>query len=374
MVTVKVGNLLKSNAQTLVNTVNTVGVMGKGIALAFKKQYPEMYADYVARCQRGEVRLGRPYLYRLPSGRAVLNFPTKEHWRAVSRLDAIVDGLEYLKAHQKEWGIKSLAVPPLGCGNGQLDWDVIGPTLHRHLKDLDIPVELYAPHGTPTEQLQLSFFDEAPAAPRGPEIDHRIVRVESGWVALVEAINRITQDRFHWPVGRTRMQKIAYFLEAAGVPVGLQHERGSYGPYAAALKSVVGRLQNNGLLAEERLGRMIAVQVGPTYEDARRAYGDELTGWDGAIDRVVDLFARLRTDQTEVAATVHFSAVELAGALGRRPTEAEVLAAVMQWKARRQPPFEPADVAGAIRNLGILGWVDLSITPDLIDEDELLAI
>src|SRR6266516_3463365 len=123
LVKVMSGDLLASKAQTLVNTVNCVGIMGKGIALAFKRRYPEMFKDYVRRCERGEVQLGRPYVYRADDHQ-ILNFPTKQHWRAVSRLEDIIAGLEYLEAHYREWGLTSIAVPPLGCGNGQLEWEV----------------------------------------------------------------------------------------------------------------------------------------------------------------------------------------------------------------------------------------------------------
>src|SRR5438128_10256127 len=149
MVTVKIGNLFDSNAQTLVNTVNCVGVMGKGVALEFKERFPEMYEDYVARCKAGDVRLGCPYLYRTLVPPWVLNFPTKDHWRSESRLEDIEKGLRYLLDQHRSWGITSLAVPPLGCGHGQLEWRVVGPTLYRYLKRMDIPVELYAPFGTP---------------------------------------------------------------------------------------------------------------------------------------------------------------------------------------------------------------------------------
>ena len=148
MITVRVGNLFDSNAQTLVNTVNCVGIMGKGIALEFKKRFPEMNRDYEERCKAGKVKLGRPYLFTDLVGPWVLNFPTKDHWRSVSRVQDVIEGLEYLKQHYREWGIRSLAMPPLGCGQGQLEWRVVGPTLYRHLSELDIPVELFAPHGT----------------------------------------------------------------------------------------------------------------------------------------------------------------------------------------------------------------------------------
>src|SRR4051794_20469037 len=132
-VQVLVGDLFSSRAQTLVNTVNCVGVMGKGVALGFKQRYPEMYREYVKKCARGEVMLGRPYLWSPIIPPWVLNFPTKDHWRSESSLEAIVGGLAYLKDRYREWGISSLAVPPLGAGLGGLEWRVVGPTLYQHL-------------------------------------------------------------------------------------------------------------------------------------------------------------------------------------------------------------------------------------------------
>src|SRR5262245_59727085 len=155
MTQILVGDLFESGAQTLVNTVNCVGVMGKGVALAFRKRFPEMYADYVARCEVGQVRLGEPYLYRRDELPWILNFPTKGHWRAVSRLADIVAGLEYLEQHYRAWRITSLAVPALGCGQGGVEWRVVGPVLVHYLDRLDIPLKLYAPQGTPRAELQL---------------------------------------------------------------------------------------------------------------------------------------------------------------------------------------------------------------------------
>ncbi len=171
---VLIGDLFQSKAQTLVNAVNCVGAMGKGIALEFKKRFPKMFKDYERRCANKEVALGRPYVYR-PSrliqnqqdqyslfpeenpdcDKWILNFPTKDHWRSVSTLDSIVDGVQFLLAHYKEWGIQSLAMPSLGCGEGQLEWRVIGPMLYRYLSQMDIQVELYAPYNTPHEELQM---------------------------------------------------------------------------------------------------------------------------------------------------------------------------------------------------------------------------
>src|SRR4051812_42607886 len=149
MLGILTGDIFESGAQTLVNTVNCVGVMGAGVALQFKKRFPDMYADYLARCERHAVRLGEPYLFQRQSPPWILNFPTKGHWRSTSRLSDIEAGLSYLAEHYRAWGITSLAVPPLGCGQGGLEWRVVGPVLARHLDQLDIPVTLYAPLGTP---------------------------------------------------------------------------------------------------------------------------------------------------------------------------------------------------------------------------------
>jgi len=142
---VRKGDLFDDDAQTLVNAVNTAGVMGKGIALGFRRRFPEMYADYRRRCRDGQVRLGQPYLWRGTAGPWVVNFPTKAHWRSVSRLDVVEDGLEFLATHVEEWAVTSLAVPALGTGQGGLDWAAVRPVLVRYLDPLDIPVVLYSP-------------------------------------------------------------------------------------------------------------------------------------------------------------------------------------------------------------------------------------
>lgn len=108
-----IGDILESKAQTLVNTVNCVGVMGKGIALEFKNRFPDMYQDYLERCQRHEIRPGIPYLYRTRIPPQIINFPTKEHWKSVSKINDIERGLDYLLEHYRGWSVTSLAIPPL---------------------------------------------------------------------------------------------------------------------------------------------------------------------------------------------------------------------------------------------------------------------
>lgn len=375
MVKVQIGDLFESEAQTLVNTVNCVGVMGKGIALEFKKRFPEMFEDYVGRCRRHEVKLGHPYLYKTLVPPWVLNFPTKDHWRSVAKLETIVQGLDYLLQNYRALGITSLAVPPLGCGEGQLEWRIIGPTLYRTLSQMDIPVELYAPYGTPHEELQPGFLSEALRAVVSQQAMPDSKWVQPGWVSLVEILRRLEEQPYHWPVGRTIFQKIAYVATEEGLPTNLQYQYGSYGPFAPEFKGLVTRLVNNGLIREERLGRMLAVKVGPTFADAYEAYEKDLERWDSTIERVVDLFMRMNTHQAEMVATVLFAARVLERGKSDQSTERQVLGEVMRWKQRRKPPLDEKEVAWAIRNLAALGWLEVKASRDLpLPEEEMIYV
>jgi O-acetyl-ADP-ribose deacetylase (regulator of RNase III) len=372
-VTVKIGDLFTSRAQTLVNTVNCVGVMGKGIALGFKQRFPKMFDDYEARCRGKQVRLGEPYLYKGDRLPWILNFPTKDHWRGLSRISDIARGLEFLAAHYKQWGITSLAVPPLGCGNGQLDWMVVGPTLFRYLSKLEVPVELYAPDKTPKEQMTLSFLQGADPTHSETSRDREPLRVDAWAVAIVAVLSRIGREQFRRPIGRTAFQKIAYFLSEAGIPTGLVYERGSYGPYSAQLKSVLSRLINNGLVVEtERNGKLFEVQPGPTYRDAREHFKEQLREWVPMVEKVADLLLRFpTTSDLEIGATALFVAKRIAGEKGGRPTEREIFDAIMAWKAKRRPPVDPDHVALTVRQLGVMGWLDASPTRELPVRDPL---
>lgn len=143
MIIYKSGDLLKSETQTHVNTVNCVGAMGKGIALQFKKAYPEMFKVYKKTCNNGMLRPGMLQLWKGDKV-WVLNFPTKDHWRNRSELSYIEEGLQKFVASYKAKGIQSIAFPKLGCNNGGLDWErQVKGLMEHYLKDLDILVEIY---------------------------------------------------------------------------------------------------------------------------------------------------------------------------------------------------------------------------------------
>lgn len=360
------GDLFESKAQTLVNTVNCVGVMGKGIALQFKKRFPDMFEDYVRRCDASEVRLGEPYLWKALVPPLILNFPTKDHWRSVAKLSDIVAGLDHLAANYREWGIESLAVPPLGCGEGQLDWSIVGPTLYRGLGELDIDVELYAPFTATDAELSPEFLGGAVEL----KDTSSPVRIEAAAVALAVILRMVEREPYHWPVGRIAFQKLAYFATVAGIPTRLEYRRGSYGPFSEGVKKLQTKLVNNGLITERRSGRMFEVHTGATYTDAVEHHRDQLEAWRPAIERVADLLLRTDTKQAEVLATAHYAAASLMRKPDTLLTEQNVVDEALQWKVRRKPPLEETDVAEAVRTLNVLGWVSAAPSEQLSREPD----
>jgi O-acetyl-ADP-ribose deacetylase (regulator of RNase III) len=140
------GDIFDSKAQVIVNSVNCEGVMGKGLALAFKERYPAMFAVYQQDCKAGKLRIGRPTLYKA-STPWILNFPTKDHWRPPSKLEYLEKGLEYLVAYYQKAGIQSIAFPKLGAQNGKLSWDDVGPLMAKYLSQLNIDVYIYIAEG-----------------------------------------------------------------------------------------------------------------------------------------------------------------------------------------------------------------------------------
>jgi hypothetical protein len=192
---------------------------------------------------------------------------------------------------------------------------------------------------------------------------HSPTKIDPAWFVIVEILKRIEEEPYHWPVGRTRFQKIVYFATEEGLPTGLTFEKGSYGPFSKQLKQQITRLVNHRLVVEERVGRMFVVRVGPAYAEIRLLFAGDLTRWSALIDRVVDLFVRMDTKQTEIAATVHYAATRLVEQ--ERPDEQEVLRAVQDWKLRRRPAFDEEEIAVSIRSLNVLSWLHAGFSPDL---------
>ncbi|HVS54154.1 MAG TPA: macro domain-containing protein [Opitutaceae bacterium] len=231
------GNLLSAPAEALVNTVNTEGVMGKGIALQFRQAFPEMYRAYEKACANGEVRLGKVHVFDLGGlaggPRWIFNFPTKGHWRARSRIKDIDAGLADLTAKIRALGVRSVAVPPLGCGNGGLDWSDVRPRIERAFAGLpDVQVLLFAPAGAP----QVSTMPNRTERPK----------MTIGQAALVALMDRYLKGLLDPFVSLLEVHKLMYFLKAAGEPMArLKFEKGQFGPYAPDLRHGLIRMENH---------------------------------------------------------------------------------------------------------------------------------
>lgn len=361
-----IGDLFKSQTQVLVNTVNCVGVMGKGVAQEFKKRYPAMFDDYVARCEANQMRIGEPYLYRDASGAWILNFPTKRHWRSPSRVADIEAGLDFLAAHLAQWDIHSIALPPLGCGNGGLSWEEVGPLIYRKLAHLPVDVELYAPYGTPLTQLEQDFL----ASPSQMSLDGKGKRHEKAnpsWTVLMEVLLRLQEQPYANPVGRTIFQKICYIVTELGVPTGFRFDKGSYGPFSGDVNPALTDLTNRNWLHEQTLGRMISLRATPRYEEERAKLVSAYAPYEGKIGKTVDLFSRIKsTEQAEEVMTVLYASRQLKTAYPDRAiSEHQLFDYILQWKKAWSSSEKRLAVAQAIRSLVLLGWMKLDLSDDL---------
>lgn len=360
MIKVLVGDMFQSKADALVNTVNCVGVMGKGIAAEFKKRFPHMYEMYAQECKAGNVRTGKLNIYRdLFGSKLIINFPTKRHWKSPTLLSDIEAGLNYFRDHYQEWDIKSVAFPPLGCGNGGLSWMDVGPLMYSKLSDLNIAVEIYAPFGTSADELTKEFLTSVVKAPRRKG---RMVRgsLHEGEVAVLEVLFRIQREQYAKQIGRVMFQKACYILTEAGVQTEMVFERNSFGPYSPDAQHSLVVFANNNLVREERVGGMFKVVVTDEYKKVRQAYHEYINANERGIAKAADLLGRIKnTDQGEEVATIMYASKILALQKKRAPKPQEVIDYIFDWK-KKWKHTKSSDLLSTIGDLAMLGWIKVT--------------
>ena len=263
MITFTLGNLLEARVEVLVNTVNTVGVMGKGIALMFKERFAENFRLYAAACKAGKVQTGRMFVtpvHELDGPRWIVNFPTKQHWRSPSRLEWIVDGLQDLRRFLLEHQIHSIAIPPLGAGNGGLEWTAVREQIELALGDIATEVLVFEP----TRQYQNV------AKRNGVE------KLTPARALIAELVRR------YWIMGMEcsllEIQKLAWFLERAierhnpgNNPLNLQFTAHKYGPYANRLDHLLNNLDGSYLHCNKRISDADPFEV-IWFDDERKDF------------------------------------------------------------------------------------------------------
>lgn len=358
---VKIGNIFESKCLAIVNPVNCVGVMGKGLALEFKNKYPELFADYVDKCKSGKVRTGTPYVFKADDGTMIINFPTKDHWRSPSRLSYILEGLDWFADNYAKYGITSVAFPPLGCGNGGLTWKVVGPIMYQKLKGLPIEVEIYAPFGVNKNEITDDYLSQSIMADEA--LGQSNLKVNPKWYLLLEAIRELNDRKYSLKVGRTIYQKLCYVLTRNGVNTGFKFTKGNYGPYSVQVKDSITALANANLIREQTLGRMVMIRVSDDVVIHQEAFSQE--EWT-AMEKTVDLFGRIKsTDQAEMVATVLYSYDALND--GKHiVNDIDVYDYVMSWKPHWKQD-KSYDVCEAIVNMAMFSLISVNCTKLLLD-------
>lgn len=345
MIKLTQGDLLKQDdVDAIVNTVNCVGVMGKGIALQFKNKWPANFTAYAAACKARQVRPGRMLVFDsggLVRPNFIINFPTKDHWRGSSRIEFIRDGLADLVAQVKRLGIRSIAVPPLGCGNGGLNWLDVRPLIESAFEGLpDVEVRLFEPAGAPDA--------------KSMEVRTQRPRMTPGRAAIVKVLD--TYRELNYGLSKIEVQKLAYFLQEAGEPLNLPFVKHHYGPYSDTLRHALNTMEGHFIRG---LGDgVVEAEIEPTEDalaEAEAFIADkehaELAGHVERVGRLIDGYQS--SYGMELLASVHWVAVHEHGV----HSLADAVAAVHGWNDRNRTLMTPQHIASAWHRLEQEGWL-----------------
>lgn len=340
MVEFVTGNLLEADADALVNTVNTKGVMGKGVALQFKRAFPENYKAYRAACAAGHVQLGRMFVFdsgRLGRPRYIINFPTKDHWRSRSRLSDIEAGLEDLRRVLGELEIESVALPPLGCGLGGLHWSDVRPRIEQAFAEGPVRALVFEPHGAPAPERMV----ERRERPRMTAFRATLIWLLSRYLAPGETASPL------------EVQKLLYFLQEAGEPLRLNFGKQRYGPYTDAARHAVAGLEGHYLIGfGDGTGRG-DVRLVPGAIDEASAFLSDHPETIEHYERVEQLIDGFETPYgLELLATTHWVAT-------REDANVPDVAAelVRAWSRRKGHLFTDDHVEVAWQRLDEGGWL-----------------
>lgn len=345
MIRYTTGNIFDADVDALVNTVNCVGIMGRGIALQFKNAFPENFKAYQAACQRKSVEPGSMFVFdtgELTGPRYIINFPTKRHWRGKSRIEDIEAGLEALAGEVRARGIRSIAVPPLGSGLGGLNWSDVKPRIDKALgglSDVDVVV-----------------FEPSEVAPHDrPNRSTDVPAMTAGRAALVSLMSRYLAGLMDPTVSLLEVHKLLYFLQRAGQPLRLRYVQAPYGPYAENLRHVLREIEGHLISGYADGGdapnKQLSIIPG-AVEEAEKfiAAHEQVHARFERVGRLVDGFET--AFGLELLATVHWVMQER-GASDLASIEREVYS----WGARKAH-FSPTQISLAADRLQAEGWIN----------------
>ena len=344
MIELRKGDILRSDAQALVNTVNCVGIMGRGVALQFKNAYPANYRAYRDACDQKHVVPGSMFVFDtgyLTNPRFIINFPTKRHWKGKSRMEDIDAGLIDLQRVIRELDIRSIAIPPLGAGLGGLDWSDVRPRIEAAVRNIaDLRVILFEPGGTP----------DAKVMARTKEVPN----MTAGRAALVVLMHRYLGGLLDPFVTLLEIHKLLYFIQEAGQPLQLRFKKATYGPYAENLRHVLAAVEGHLLTGYADGGdapeKQLELVPGSVTDAETFLAHDQATL--GRFERVAELVDGFETPfGLELLATIHWVATREHSA-----TIDEVRAATYAWNERkRQFTIDQIELAFGV--LSTKGWI-----------------
>lgn len=345
MIEYRTGDLLQADTEALVNTVNCVGIMGRGIALQFKQAYKDNFKAYAAACERGEVQPGRMFVFetnKLIGPKYIINFPTKRDWRSNSRIEDIDAGLLALVTEIEQRNIRSIAIPPLGSGLGGLDWRVVRPRIEAALAPLEhVRALIYEP----------SSSKERPAAAQLSTAP----KMTAGRAALILLMHRYLGGLMDPFVSLLEVHKLLYFMQEAGQPLQLNYKKALYGPYAENLRHVLRAIEGHYVAGYADGGDdpTKPLELLPGAVEAGTALLQADAAAQTRFDRVTALVEGFETPfGLELLATVHW-VLRKEGARG--PSEA--VAKTHAWNDRKRR-FTAEQIALAHDVLCNKGWLN----------------
>lgn len=347
MIEFKQGNLLQEEAEALVNTVNCVGVMGKGIALQFKRAYPENFRQYEKACKAGEVKPGNMFTVvtdRILNPRYIINFPTKRHWKGKSKIEDIKSGLVALITEVERLEITSIAIPPLGCGNGGLDWADVKPLIESAFASLpDVKVILFEPSGAPAAEKML--------------VGTKKPNMTRGRALIIQLLELYGIPGYE--LTKLEIQKLAYFLQEAGEPLRLSYAPHKYGPYAHNLNHVLKHIEGHYIRGYgDGTSKAESAEI-YVLEEGRKAAQNFLKAQPEAqqhLEKVSNLIYGFETPYgMEMLATVHWVATK-----DDNPAQdsEQAILRVHEWNERKHNLFKPQHIRKAWQRLEEQNWLN----------------
>ena len=344
MIEYKTGDIIAEDAEALVNTVNCVGVMGRGIALQFKKAFPENFKSYAAACKRNEVQPGRMFVFETGQmyPRYIINFPTKRHWRGKSRMGDIEAGLAALAKEIRALNIRSIALPPLGSGLGGLAWSEVRPRIESVLRELnDLKVVLFKPGGGPLDKRANHSSD--------------VPKMTAGRAVLIGLMDRYLRGLLDPFVTLLEVHKLLYFMQESGERLRLRYQKAPYGPYAENLRHVLHKVEGHfisgyadGGDAPDKQLELVpgAIEEATTFLESHPKTRER-------FNKVADLVEGFESSfGLELLASVHWVVSK-----EQTQTVDDVVRQIYAWNAGKKK-FSQRQIKLAIDVLGKKDWID----------------